>query len=169
MDSEVLELKPFTIDDANAHLASEDAEQIRWLGEGKKSTLESVQNWIRRSRQNWESDTSPYVFAIWQKTENVLVGMIEANANCADIQGLSDGDVNLSYVIYPEYRGRGYATKAIQGIFPFLKHKNYRRAILRIDTENIHSLKIPIQSGFRNTGNVIETSKGKLVLFEKEI
>jgi len=47
LKNDTLTLRPFELRDAVAHLSGEDAEQIRWVS-GGKSTVESVEDWIRK-------------------------------------------------------------------------------------------------------------------------
>lgn len=166
LNDKVIILKPFTLADAEAHLAGEDEEQIRWLGEGHKSTIESVKNWIQNSQKSWNGGGTVFVFAIWSIEDCRLVGMVEANTEYEKIEGLQKGDVNISYAIYPDARGRGYASRAVSLVMNFLKKKQFARSVLRISPDNINSLKIPNTFGFENTGEII-TKEGKMILFVK--
>jgi hypothetical protein len=50
----MIRLSPLRLDDVDAHLAGEDTELVRWLS-GGVSTRQSVQDYIRRSMEQWES------------------------------------------------------------------------------------------------------------------
>lgn len=103
-------LRPFTLDDAQEHLADEDENMARWLS-GGKSTLESVQDWIKKNQMYWKQGGPIFAFTI--VSDKKLVGMIEANTEYQKIEGLEKGEANLSYGIYPFARGNGYGTKAV--------------------------------------------------------
>src|SRR3989338_2694034 len=104
----VISLKPFELEDALAHLAGEDEEQQKWLSEGK-SSLESVEKWIKKNLEYWKNDGPVFNFAIW--VNGNLVGMVEANTDIKKVEGMKDGQANVSYGIYPQYRGKGYAAR----------------------------------------------------------
>jgi len=46
-------LKPFSLEDAPAHLAGDDGEQAKWLG--GRSTEENVHNWILKNQEHWKN------------------------------------------------------------------------------------------------------------------
>lgn len=161
----VITLKPFRPEDAEAHLAGDDEEQQKWLS-GGKSTLETVQNWIARNQGHWEAGGPIYNFAIW--AEDTLVGMIEANTDVEKIEGLSEGDANLSYGTYPDARGKGYVSRAVKLIVTFLKEKGIRRAVIRVLPENESSVRVPIACGFTEAGTV-ETKEGTMTVYIQQL
>src|SRR3712207_559022 len=95
----VITLRPFVVDDAEAHLAGEDDELIRWLN-GGPGTLERIRRWIERNREQWLTDGPIASFAV-EDAAGTLVGMIEANSNHADIEAVDEGDANIAYGLYP--------------------------------------------------------------------
>jgi RimJ/RimL family protein N-acetyltransferase len=123
-------IRPFELSDAEKHLAGEDDDQIKWLS-GGKSTLEGVRNWISKNQKYWEIDGSIFNFAI--VVEDKLVGMVEANTDSESLEGVDDGDANISYGLYPSARGKGYTTKAINLLIGFLKDRDIKRAVIRVD------------------------------------
>ncbi len=162
---EVIEIKPFQLEDAETHLANEDAEQQRWIS-GGQSTLESVQNWIKKNQESWNNGGPVFNFAL--RINGELVGMVEANVDRNQVEGLEEGDANISYALYPKARGKGYATKAVNFLVDYLKNKGIKRAVLRIDKDNAPSLKIPLACGFQEAGE-IDTSEGRMLIFRKEL
>ena len=104
-------LKPFLLEYSEEHLAGEDHDSVKWLSEGE-STIESVQNWIKRNETSWKNDGPIFNFAIFNE-ENKLVGMVEANSDVNVNSRMAEGYINISYGIYPKFRGHGYATAAV--------------------------------------------------------
>ena len=117
-------LRPFILENAKEHLANEDKAQVKWLS-GGKGTLEGVQNWIKRNQQYWDNDGSIFNFAIFDQKNN-LVGMIEANTDYNNLDGIKEGDANISYGLYPFARRKGYMVRAISLMNDFLKSKKPR-------------------------------------------
>lgn len=164
----IIILRPFKEEDAEEHLKGEDKDQIRWLS-GGKSSLESVRNWIKKNQDYWQKGGPVFNFAIVDKVSNKLVGMVEANTDYEKIEGLENSDVNISYGIYPQFRGKGYATRAVELLTAFLKEKRINRAVIRVNPQNKKSVKVPMQSGFIRNGE-IKTKKGDfLIIFTKDL
>lgn len=165
LKDDTLIIKPFELRDALAHLAGEDAEQIRWVS-GAKSTMESVEDWIRRNQEFSKSDGPVFNFAVWAGGQ--LVGMVEANTDVQQAEGIQKGDANISYAIYPKFRGKRYATMAVHLMLEYLKQRTLKRAVLRIKAGNIGSLRIPIACGFQEIEE-IDTKEGKMLMFVKPL
>jgi RimJ/RimL family protein N-acetyltransferase len=94
--------------------------------------------------------------------------MVEANIDYEKIEGLQKGDANISYGLYPEARGKGYATRAVNMITEFLRQKGVERVVLRINPDNPNSLKIPVNCGFQSAGEIM-TKEGKMLMFSKKL
>lgn len=162
-------LRPFQLDYAEAHLAGDDEENVRWLS-GGVSTIETVRNWILRNREAWENDGPVYSFAVFEAKTKRQVGMVEANSNPAQVAGLVKGEVNISYNIYPFARGKGYATKAVNLILTFLKEKGFKTALILVNPENKKSLGVAGRAGFTRIGeNNPQPGEERLVVFKKKL
>ena len=162
----VITLRPFRTDDAPAHLNGQDDEQRKWLDEGNISTLESVQRWIAKNEEAWRTGAPTYNFAIEDLKESVLAGMIEANTI---VPGLEEGEVNIAYALYPEFRGKGYVGRAVSIIIDFLRAKGYARAIIRANMENEPSVNVAKRCGFMPIGEVINIGGEPLTVFAKDL
>jgi len=162
----VVILKPFEIKDASLHLAGEDTEQEKWLS-GGKSTIETVKNWIKKNQEYWQNNGPIFNLAIW--TDNKLIGMIEANTDKEGVEGMKDGQANISYGIYSKYRGMGYAKKAVNLLVEFLKSKNIKQALIRINQDNVNSLRIPIACGFKQEAEIKSKDGNTLKVFVKDL
>jgi RimJ/RimL family protein N-acetyltransferase len=164
---ENINLRPFELSDAEIHLKGEDDEQIKWLS-GGKSNLEGVREWIVRNKKYWEENGPIFNFAITDKNNN-LIGMIEANSDYKELDGLSKDDANISYGLYPEARGRGYAIEAVSLVLDFLKDKGFKRAVIRVNPENKDSLKVPHRCGFIEGETITTRDNELLTIFIKEV
>ena len=164
--SGTITLKPFEIKDAPAHLAGEDLEQQKWLS-GGKSTLENVEKWIAKNQEFWKNDGPVFNFAVWFGGK--LIGMVEANIDAQKVEGLQPGQANISYGIYLDYRGKGLVVVAVNLLLDFLKQKGIKQASIRVNPENVASLKIPIKCGFKEAGEMT-TKKGEVFkIFIKDL
>jgi RimJ/RimL family protein N-acetyltransferase len=145
-------LSHFRPSDALTHLRGEDEAISRWLS-GGVSTEESVLRWIQSNEDNWSSEGPRFAFAI-QTPVGELVGMIEINVDYSHFAGLEPGDANVSYGLYPQYRGRGLATSALLSVRDFMISKSMRRAIIRIEPENVNSVRLAERCGYVHIGAV---------------
>lgn len=160
-----LTLRPYTLADAEYHLTHEDEEIEKWLS-GGKSTKESVEKWILRNADHWKNGGPIFNFAVVDN--GVLVGMVEANSDREAIRELEEGDVNISYAIFPEARGHGYASRAVTLLMKFLKHKGFKRAIIRVEPENTASMGVPLKLGFTHLRDP-DGKEWKFVEYGKEL
>ncbi|MBI2637368.1 MAG: GNAT family N-acetyltransferase [Candidatus Sungbacteria bacterium] len=106
-------------------------------------------------------------FAVWNN--NQLIGTVEANKDYQAIEGLEDGDVNISYALYPEARGRGYITRAVNLLLEFLLRKGLKRAVIRVSPDNKTSLGIPRRCGFKQIKTIDSKDGAQLLVFVKEL
>jgi RimJ/RimL family protein N-acetyltransferase len=165
----IVTIRPFILEDAQAHLAGEDEEQVKWLS-GGKSTLESVQKWIEENTGSWRRGGGPlYNFAVEDAETRKLIGMVEASTDTS-IAGIKEGDANISYALYPDARGKGYVTKAVTLLLDFLKSRGIKRAVIRVDLKNTASANVPARLGFTKIEGIIQTEEGhSLSMFIKEL
>ncbi len=159
-------LRQFVATDAENHLAGEDTKQIKWLS-GGKSTLENVRNWIKKNHNYWKNDGPIFNFAI--VAEGKLVGMVEANTDSESLEGVDESDANISYGLYPSSRGKGYTSRAINLLISFLKNKGIKRVVIRVDPENVDSLKVPERLGFDKTSTIVTKDGENLQVFVKKL
>jgi RimJ/RimL family protein N-acetyltransferase len=145
-------LRHFRPDDALTHLKGEDEATAKWLS-GGVSTEESVLRWIKSNEYNWENDGPRFVFAI-QTLPGELVGVIEVNVDYSHFAGLVPGDANVSYGLYPQHRGRGFATSALLQARIFMISKGVKRAVIRVEPENVNSFRLAERCGYVKTGVV---------------
>ncbi|WP_432543322.1 GNAT family N-acetyltransferase [Kineococcus sp. SYSU DK002] len=163
---EVVVLHCLRPQDAEAHLAGEDEGQVRWLNEGHHSTLERVSAWIGENHGEWTDDGPRRHFGIFDRATKTLVGGVEANL------GLLDGAperVNLSYAVFPAWRGRGLAARAVLLVGHWLADRTpARTAVLRIEPGNDHSHRVAVACGFTRTG-VVLADEVEFVCYERSL
>ena len=156
-------LRHFRPGDALNHLEGEDDATSKWLS-GGISTEDSVARWIQSNEDNWVRDGPRFAFAI-QTPNGDLVGMIEINVDYSLFTGLQLGDANVSYGLYPEFRGRGLATSALLCIRDFMFTKGIRRAIVRIEPENVNSIRLAERAGYSRAGVVTNAAGIEFLVF----
>jgi len=123
-----------------------------WLS-GGESTEESVLRWIQSNDDNWASNGPRFAFAI-EVASGELVGMMEFNVDYSRFAGLKPGDANVSYGLYPQYRGRGLATSALLDIRDFMIAKGVKRAVVRIEPKNVNSIRLTERCGYFRNGAI---------------
>lgn len=76
------------------------------------------------------------------------------NVDYSRFAGLEPRDANASYGLYPQYRGRGLASSALFRVRDFMISKGVKRAVIRVEPENIDSIRFAERCGYMHTGKV---------------
>lgn len=143
-------LRPMTPADAELHLAGEDEQTVRFLSWGR-STMETVLAWIEHNRTSLEESGPVRAFGICLTTTGTLVGMVETNMATSFFRS---GVANITYGLYPDARGHGYATIAVSLAMRYLvAHTDTDVAAIQVHPENVASSRIPERLGFCFLGN----------------
>lgn len=154
LTDEVIELSAFTLDDVEPHVDAEDDESVKWLTEGRPSTIATTRDWAAQHLRWWETGGPRRMFAIRVVGTGTLVGMIEANLD-SDFCGLPAGEVNLSFMVQSWARGRGFATRAVELMCDWLQRmEGVEVAVLRIDPDNTTSLGVASRARFEDAGRI---------------
>ncbi len=165
----VIELTVFRLDDVEAHVVGEDEESVRWLSDGRRSTVETTTAWVQQNLKWWSVGGPRRLLAIREKRTARLAGMVEANLDSAWC-GFPPGVVNLSYQVYPWARGRGYATRAVELVCRLLPTlDDVAIAAIRVQGDNIASRRVAEKAGFGDCGWTITPDGGRLRLFQREL
>lgn len=126
----VVTLRPPRPGDARLLVAGRDEEFFRWLGPG---------------------DDSPSPVACVRVGEE-LVGWVDYDL---EHDWLQPGEVNVGYYLFPEARGQGFASRAVELLLGHLdRETDHRVATLLIDPENERSLRLARRLGFDERGEV---------------
>ncbi len=165
----VIELTVFRLDDIEAHMEGEDEESIRWLTDGRRSTVETTTAWVQRNLEWWNTGGPRRLLAIREKRTASLAGTVEANLDNAWC-GFPPGVVNLSYQVYPWARGRGYATRAVELVCRLLpSFDDVAIAAIRVQGGNIASRRVAEKAGFGDCGWTTTPDGDRLRLFQREL
>ena len=133
--------------DADAHLAGEDKEQARRFGwYPARSTLEGVRRAIERWQRQWAASGATRAFAIREEETGALAGGCEAR--------LGDNRIaEMSYWVFPPFRGRGYAARAIHLACEWAFAKlGVERMEIYVEPDNMASRGAALRAGFTEEG-----------------
>jgi RimJ/RimL family protein N-acetyltransferase len=133
-----LTLRPLRLEDAAPHLAGEDAELVYWLN-GGPGTLPGVESYIRSTIEQWAAGGPKLAFGI--RVDDVLAGTIDVD--------LALPDAELAYGLYPAWRGRGLATRAVRLVCGYLRDRgDVDRAVIVTAPRNRASEAVAERAGF---------------------
>jgi RimJ/RimL family protein N-acetyltransferase len=126
----VVTLRPPRRGDAELLVAGRDEEFFKWLGPGS-------------------AEPSP-VACVWADAE--LVGWVDYDL---EHEWLGPGEVNVGYYLFPEARGKGYASRAVELLLQHLsRDTEHTAATLVIRPENDRSIKLAHRLGFVQKGEL---------------
>jgi RimJ/RimL family protein N-acetyltransferase len=163
----VITLRCLELADAAAHLAGEDEDQVRWLNEGHRSVPERRDAWIRNNRQEWIEGGPRRHFGIRDAAGDALVGNAEANLALPE---LAPGEVNITYAVFPEWRGRGLAARAVGLLCTWLSAATDARiAVIRVHRRNEHSHGVALTAGFVRSALTTAGGKEDFVRYERRL
>jgi len=104
----VVRVDALTVADLDAHWAGEDEEQARRFGwYPRRSNLEQVRTFLLETEQQWRDSGPRRTWAIRSASTGALLGGCEVRLS-------SDGSADVSWWIFPEHRGCGFASRAIR-------------------------------------------------------
>jgi RimJ/RimL family protein N-acetyltransferase len=101
----VLVLNPLSTIDAPEWLAGEDEEQRRWFEAPRPAQLSDVHEFIVSCQESWSAMGDHRHWGIRRVDSPVLLGGV-------DLRAIGNQQVNLSYVVFPQYRRNGVARRA---------------------------------------------------------
>ncbi len=161
----VVLLRPLNISDAQAHLAGEDDALVQWLNGGKAS-IDTVTGHIERAEEAWARSADWRAFAITEAATSCLAGTIDVHAALPTLRG---GVVNLAYGIYPQWRGRGFAARAVLLAAGYAAERlEASVSVLRIHPENTRSVAVARRCHYRDVG-AVRTEEGLLAHYVRYV
>ncbi|MEU4172286.1 GNAT family N-acetyltransferase [Streptomyces sp. NPDC026665] len=140
----IITLSPLHPGDAEAHLAGEDEALVRWLS-GGPGTREGVEAYIRHCQEQWDTSGPLRAFGIRVGTDEALAGTIDLRFTA---EGLSPGQVNVAYGLYPCWRGRGLATRAVLLASRYAASEGGQEVVIRVEPQNAASASVARRAGF---------------------
>jgi RimJ/RimL family protein N-acetyltransferase len=113
---------------------------------GAPGTIDTVNSLIDRSQLSWRTGGPMRNFGVWDEATGALAGNCEANAVA---ESIGPTEVNVSYAIWPRFRGRGYAARAVELLCGYLADDTgVDTAIIRVEPANTRSLAVARRAGF---------------------
>jgi RimJ/RimL family protein N-acetyltransferase len=139
-----LVLRVLRSDDAVGWKAGEDEEQRRWFAMPGPAPIANVVAAVERWRANWRDDGPVRHWGIW------IGGRLSGGV---EIRVRDDQKANVSYIVFPEARGRGVGALAV-GLAADWAFRNLEvRAIVAvINPENAASVAVARSAGFEEDG-----------------
>ncbi|MER8090575.1 GNAT family protein [Streptomyces sp. NPDC094048] len=134
---------PLRLDDAKAHLTGEDELLVRRLN-GGPGTREGVEAHIRHCREQWDTAGSLRAFGIRVGADETLAGTVDLRFAG---EGLTPGQVNVAYGLYPPWRGRGPATRAVLLASQYAAGARGEEAVIQVEPENPASAAVARRAG----------------------
>lgn len=135
-----LKLRPVGLGDVEEWLAGEDEEQRRWFEFPDKATRTDVVRAVDAWSKSWRDGGPVRHWAVCEGSGRIAGGV--------EVRDLGDGSVNLSYVIFPAFRRRGYATVASQLALAYAGSEfGTRRFVVKILEGNLASLAVARRLG----------------------
>ncbi|MFE5815394.1 GNAT family N-acetyltransferase [Streptomyces sp. NPDC056479] len=144
----VIALSPLRPADAEAHLAGEDQQLVRWLS-GGPGTREGVDAYLRHCEEQWAAAGPLRAFGIRACADGTLAGTIDLRFAA---EGLTRGQVNVAYGLYPAWRGRGLATRAVLLVCRYAAGAGGKQAVIQVEPENAASVGVARRAGFAPGG-----------------
>ncbi len=155
-----IELRPLTVDDAAEHLAGQDDVEIAAFEFPRASVLADVVAAINTWQGSWAQGGPARNFGIRDDASGALLGNVE-------LRIVNEGVVNLSYLVFPDFRGRGIATRAARLALAYAATEMAARtAIVRVLDWNAASLAVARAVGGREVGREPSEAGGTFVVFE---
>jgi RimJ/RimL family protein N-acetyltransferase len=143
----VLVLEPLVADDAEEWLAGEDKEQLRWFEASRPAELSDVQRFIISCQDSWRKMGDHRHWGIRKVESDSLIGGV-------DLRVLGDGEVNLSFVVFPQFRRQGIARRAsLLALSYATRSLGSRCAVIKMLPGNVSSKNLARSLGARYTGD----------------
>ncbi|THV23596.1 GNAT family N-acetyltransferase [Glycomyces paridis] len=137
-------IAPLGPGDFAAHLAGQDAELARWLA-GGRSTPAQVRTYLERCALWWDRGGPFHNFGIRIGPETVLAGTVDVQVGQSY---LAPGQTNLAYGLYPPWRGKGLATRAVLLACRYARGLGCAEAVIRCEPANTRSAAVATRAGF---------------------
>jgi RimJ/RimL family protein N-acetyltransferase len=146
-DGELL-LRPLDATDAAEWLAGEDDEQRRWFEEPRASQIADVEAFILRCQESWRTLGARRQWGIRRVGAEELLGGVELRA-------LGGGEVNVAYIVFPDFRGQGLALKASELALEYaVAEMEATVAMFKVLPGNLPSRKVALHLGAVQSGEM---------------
>ncbi|WP_443049236.1 GNAT family N-acetyltransferase [Streptomyces sp. NBC_00316] len=103
--------------------------------------------------EQWAADGPLRAFGIRAGDRRVLAGTIDLRFDTAH---LTSGQVSIAYGLYPAWRGKGLATRAVALVRGYAAAAGARQGVIKADPENAASVAVARRAGFTYLKQVAE-------------
>jgi RimJ/RimL family protein N-acetyltransferase len=142
----VLVLKPLVAADAEEWLSGEDEEQLRWFEAPRPAQLSDTRRFIAACQESWRKMGDHRHWGIRRVESGFLVGGV-------DLRDLGNGEVNLSYVVFPLFRRQGVARRASGLALNYAAMSmGARTVVIKILPDNVSSKNLALSIGANYVG-----------------
>lgn len=165
LDDGDLLLSPLGPDDVRAHLAGEDDLLVRWLNGGPGTEAGTVR-YFHHCMEQWATEGPLRAFGIRVGTEQALAGTIDLRF---EMPGLTAGQVNLAYGLYPAWRGRGLATRAVLLVCRYAAAEGADQAVIQVAPDNPGSAAVAQRAGFTYAEQALGTDGDRFDRYVRDL
>ncbi|WP_375499765.1 GNAT family N-acetyltransferase [uncultured Jatrophihabitans sp.] len=142
----VLALRPAVLDDATGFHESDDEVSVRWSFAGERRTLAECERRMNQAALDWLVGRSAQCTIVDVATGH-YVGELQVRF------GGPPGVVGVGYTVHPTFRGRGYTTRALKLVVPWVFDvAGFARIELGAKRDNVASQRAAISAGFGPDG-----------------
>jgi RimJ/RimL family protein N-acetyltransferase len=153
-------LRPLTLDDADEHLAGQDDVEIAAFEFPRASVIDDVVAAITAWQESWTQGGPVRNFGICDDASGALLGNVE-------VRLVDEGVVNLSYLVFSAFRGRGIATRAARAALEYAAaDMAAHTAVIKVLDWNVASLTVARAVGGRDVRREPSDAGGTFVVFE---
>lgn len=125
----------------------------KWLAKSRGMSKGEAKDYIIQLISHWEQ----YDFGVWLLV-NRNTGELLGHCGLRKID--ETGEIEIMYLLDPEYWGNGYASEAAKASIQYAKEMmNVKRIIARVKVENENSKKLLRNLGFTYTHDVDHSSR----------
>lgn len=151
LEDGIVLLDAHTIADAEAHLEGEDEEIRRRFDATQPATLEQTREAMLRWIEGRRSGAPMFAYAVRLPSGRLIGG--------CELRMRSPVLANVSYWIFPQFRRRGYALRALSLICEAARAVHgLERIEARVAPDNSESRRLLEKAGFAEVGTVEETA-----------
>ena len=159
---EVIQLRPLSPEDTETHLLGCDPAIVDSLGGGEAPTRTQVRLWLTQNAASWANGEPLVDLGIEDQATGALCGTVGIQRG---LDYLEPGQVNLTYALYPNWRGRGYATRAVRLAIELARRgAPVRQFVIRAAAWNGTSIRVAQRLGFR-LSQTTDDANGRLEWF----
>lgn len=162
-ETERLIIKPLTYEQLAKYIKNDNSLEVELaLNPTSRVISEELKEALEQTILPNVADTSKnYLFStLWTiilKSDNKIVGDL-----CFIGEPNADGEIEIGYGIYDEFRNKGYMAEAVSGIMQWaMQQKNVKAVIASTEKTNIASFAVLKKNNFIKTGETDDLFKWK--------